>query len=217
MMQPMFSSNVRQRFSSLMPKAIAILGVMTFPLATALEATASIPTSEGTHSNQIATQIPPRPSPGLDGLFLELPPLGDPDRFLPQPDPAWNVRLVISLSDRQVSVYHRDEYQRSFPIAIGRSGWETPTGDFEVMQMIQDPFWENPFTGEVIPPGADNPLGSRWIGFWTDGRNYIGFHGTPNINSVGTAASHGCIRMYDHDVVQLFELVRLGTPVTVVP
>ena len=83
--------------------------------------------------------------------------------------------------------------------------------------MLRNPAWQHPFTGEVMPPGADNPLGSRWIGFWTDGTNFIGFHGTPNVESVGTPASHGCIRMYDQDVVKLFERVKIGTPVQVVP
>ncbi|MBD3880306.1 L,D-transpeptidase [Phormidium tenue FACHB-886] len=145
-----------------------------------------------------------------------LPPLGNADVYLPKPDPLAFTRLQIRLSERRVYVYHRDQVQTSFPVAIGRAGWETPTGSYHVLQKIKNPAWEHPFTGEVVPPGADNPLGTRWIGFWTDGRNFIGFHGTPNEESVGTPASHGCIRMYDRDVTKLFEMVRLGTPVEVV-
>ncbi|NJO39498.1 MAG: L,D-transpeptidase [Cyanobacteria bacterium RU_5_0] len=148
----------------------------------------------------------------------DLPPLGNPDLFLPSPEAVQpDLHLVIRLSDRRVYVYENDQMKTSFPIAIGRSGWETPTGSFEVLQMQPNPIWQNPFTGELIPPGSDNPLGSRWIGFWTDGNNYIGFHGTPNVDSVGQAASHGCIRMYDQDVIALFEMVEIGTPVEVVP
>ena len=73
----------------------------------------------------------------------------------------------------------------------------------------------NPFTDEVMPPGPENPLGDRWIGFWSDGNNVIGFHGTPNRESVGRAASHGCVRMYNEDIRQLFDMVDLGTPVIV--
>jgi L,D-transpeptidase ErfK/SrfK len=145
-----------------------------------------------------------------------LPPLGAPDLFLPLSDEQ-TVRLEIRLSERRVYVYDREQVVTSYPIAIGRSGWETPTGTFKVMQMLHDPAWEHPFTGEVVPPGAGNPLGSRWIGFWTDGVNYIGFHGTPNAETVGQAASHGCIRMYDNDVKALFETVQVGTPVVVLP
>lgn len=64
-----------------------------------------------------------------------------------------------------------------------------------------------------MPP--DNPLGTRWLGFWTNGKNWIGFHGTPNRASVGSAASHGCVRMYDEHIQELFELVAVGTPVKV--
>lgn len=144
-----------------------------------------------------------------------LPPLGDADLFLPVPEKT--IRLVIHLSERRVYVYEQDQVVQSYPIAIGRAGWATPTGKFEVIQMLRNPVWEHPFTGELVPPGPDNPLGSRWIGFWTDGTNYIGFHGTPNTESVGQAASHGCIRMYDQDVTALFDLVQVGTPVEVVP
>jgi L,D-transpeptidase ErfK/SrfK len=145
-----------------------------------------------------------------------LPPLGEAEQFLPIPITV--LELVIRLGDRQVYVYEGDTLKASFPIAIGRTGWETPVGVHEVIQMVEDPAWENPFTGEVIPGGdRNNPLGRHWIGFWSDGTNLIGFHGTPNEESVGNAASHGCVRMYNRDVRQLFEMVELGTRVTVVP
>ena len=82
--------------------------------------------------------------------------------------------------------------------------------------MLKQPTWIHPFTSEVVPGGTpENPLGSRWIGFWTDGKNSIGFHGTPNPESVGKAVSHGCVRMYNEDVKDLFRQVKLGTLVTV--
>ncbi|MGB3189947.1 MAG: L,D-transpeptidase [Limnoraphis sp.] len=127
------------------------------------------------------------------------------------------LQLIIRLSDRRVYVYRQDQLLTSYPIAVGRDGWETPTGQYQVIQKIQEPAWEHPFTGEIIPPGPDNPLGMRWIGFWTDGTNYIGFHGTPNEDTVGQAASHGCIRMLNQDVQLLFEKVTIGTPVIVKP
>ena len=84
--------------------------------------------------------------------------------------------------------------------------------------MIQNPRWIHPFTGKAIPGGsAENPLGRYWIGFWTNGKDWVGLHGTPNAESVRRAASHGCIRMYNKDVEELFHQVTVGTPVVVVP
>ena len=85
-----------------------------------------------------------------------LPPLGEPEPFLPVPDEQ-TIQLVIRLSERRVYVYDREQVVTSYPIAIGRSGWETPTGEFKVMQMLSNPTWEHPFTGELVPPGAENP------------------------------------------------------------
>lgn len=148
---------------------------------------------------------------------MPLPGLGYADRFLPAPDLLAYTRLVIKLGERRVYVYQKSQVLTSFPVAIGRDGWETPVGNHQVIQMIHDPTWEHPFTGELVPPGSTNPLGARWIGFWTDGTNYIGFHGTPNEESVGRPASHGCVRMYNRDVIKLFQMVKIGTPVDVVP
>jgi lipoprotein-anchoring transpeptidase ErfK/SrfK len=127
------------------------------------------------------------------------------------------VQLRLSLSDRRVYVYRGNIVEASFPVAVGKPGWETPTGEFEVFSQISQPGWTNPFTGDVMPPGSENPLGDRWLGFWSDGNNVIGFHGTPNRDSVGRAASHGCVRMYNEDIRQLFDLVALGTRVIVEP
>lgn len=127
------------------------------------------------------------------------------------------LKLVIKLADRRVYLYQNQTLLNSYPIAVGKAGWETPLGNYQIIQKIVQPIWQHPFTGEVIPPGPDNPLGERWIGFWTDGKNYIGFHGTPDEHTVGSAASHGCIRMLNQDVLKLFEQVAIGTPVSVVP
>ncbi|NES84709.1 MAG: L,D-transpeptidase [Moorea sp. SIO2B7] len=127
------------------------------------------------------------------------------------------LRLVIKLSERRVYLYQGEQEINSYPVAIGKAGWETPTGNFQVIQMLRDPAWEHPWTGKIVPPGPDNPLGDRWIGFWTDGKNFIGFHGTPAEELVGQAVSHGCIRMKNNDVRALFEQVAVGTTVTVEP
>ena len=129
------------------------------------------------------------------------------------------IKLVVQLEERQLYVYRGATLAKTFPVAVGKTGWETPTGTFEVSYMLENPGWTNPFTGEQMPPGPENPLGERWIAFWTDGRNEIGFHGTPNRdrNSIGQAESHGCVRLYNEHIRELYDIVTPGTLVTVLP
>ncbi|NJL01675.1 MAG: L,D-transpeptidase [Spirulinaceae cyanobacterium SM2_1_0] len=145
------------------------------------------------------------------GLSPDVPPLGEAARFLPERQQ----RLILRLEDRRVYLYEGDIVVASYPVAVGRTGWETPTGSFAIFQKVQDPSWQHPFTKEIFPPGPGNPLGNRWIGFWTDGENFIGFHGTPNEELIGQAVSHGCVRMRNDDIADLFERVAMGTPVIV--
>ncbi|MFM7453399.1 MAG: L,D-transpeptidase [Cyanobium sp.] len=155
------------------------------------------------------------------------------DQTAPEPVAALQRELVLDRRNRHLTVLENGRQLRRFPVAVGRPGWETPVGRFAVIERVADPSWEHPATGETVPPGPANPLGSRWIGFHRDclgrsgfnGREHLvvegcvssGFHGTPNRDSVGQAVSHGCVRLFDEHVQELFELVRLGTPVTVLP
>lgn len=140
----------------------------------------------------------------------------DPTQFLPDA-PKEVSHLILRLSERQLYAYQGDRLLATYSVAVGRDDWETPVGEFTVFQLQQHPAWEHPFTGEVVPPGPANPLGARWIGFWTDGVNSIGFHGTPNEEFIGQAVSHGCVRLRDIDVVELYEWVTIGTRVMVTP
>lgn len=142
-------------------------------------------------------------------------------------------QLVLDRSARRLLVLENGRELRRYPVAVGRPGWETPVGDFRVIELVAHPIWEHPATGVRVPPGPANPLGSRWIGFHHDcdgrrGFNGVevltvegcvssGFHGTPQRESVGRAVSHGCVRLFDEHVRELFELVEIGTPVTVLP
>lgn len=126
-----------------------------------------------------------------------------------------NIRLVLKLKQRKLYVYQGESLLNTYPVAVGKAKWETPTGNFKVIDMIENPGWTNFKTGKQIPPGPNNPLGERWIAFWTDGNDYIGFHGTPDRSSVGEAISHGCVRMYNEHVKELYELVNIGTVVIV--
>ncbi|NJR38651.1 MAG: L,D-transpeptidase [Leptolyngbyaceae cyanobacterium CSU_1_4] len=187
----------------------------------------SLPLSLGVVLILVSVGLPataqPTPREALDSsrsslLYL---PFLDEVQYLPPIQPVLpeviETRLVLKLGERRVYVYQGNSLKASYPVAVGKEGWETPTGQFKVTAMLKNPGWTNPFTGEVMGAGADNPLGERWIQFWTDGENAIGFHGTPTRESVGRAASHGCVRMYNEDVRELYALVLLGTPVTVEP
>ena len=91
------------------------------------------------------------------------------------------MRLELSLGQRRVTLFRNTQALKSYPVAVGKAGWETPTGQFKVRTKVRNPSWRSPFNGSVIAGGHPrNPLGRRWIGFWTNGKDWIGFHGTPN-------------------------------------
>ena len=126
-------------------------------------------------------------------------------------------RIVVHLSQFRVFLIRDGKRVFSAPIAIGQPAYPTPTGSYEVIAKIKNPTWVPPNSPwaaglEAIPPGASNPLGSRWIG--TSAPN-IGFHATPMDSTVGHAASHGCMRMHRADVERLYDLIRVGTPVDI--
>jgi L,D-transpeptidase ErfK/SrfK len=145
---------------------------------------------------------------------IELPKLGEAGVYLPI---ETTTRLVVRLSKRRVYVYDGDQEINSYPIAVGKAGWATPAGDFKVFLKEENPIFKSFKSGRIIPPGPDNPLGVRWIGIWTDGKTQLGFHGTNEPELIGQAVSHGCIRMFNKDVVALYKQVALGTPVKIVP
>jgi lipoprotein-anchoring transpeptidase ErfK/SrfK len=105
---------------------------------------------------------------------------------------------------------------KSYPIAVGQQGLETPAGLYHAQDKQVDPSWHVPnsawagsLAGQVIPPGPADPLKARWIGIF-DG---AGIHGTDELSSLGSAASHGCVRMSIPDVIDLYDRVRVGDPI----
>lgn len=98
-----------------------------------------------------------------------------------------------------------------YSIAIGKKETETPEGDYRIVDKIANPTWYKEH--EVIPPGdPKNLLGTRWLGL--DHKGY-GIHGTKNPHSIGLAASHGCVRMLNRDVEELFDWIPIGTRVLI--
>jgi lipoprotein-anchoring transpeptidase ErfK/SrfK len=126
--------------------------------------------------------------------------------------------IVIRRESRRLYLYRSTSFVRRFAIAVGMPAYPTPLGRWSVVMMERHPTWNPPNSPWAaglgpVPPGPANPLGTRWIGLSAPG---IGIHGTPQPWTVGTRASHGCIRMYMREVEWLFERVDFGTTVFVV-
>lgn len=125
-------------------------------------------------------------------------------------------QLIVSLSEAKVYVQQGKQVIASYPVAVGRAGHDTPTGTFQVTDMQENPTWQNPQTGEIVPPSPSNPIGDRWIEFIRlPNGNRIGFHGTNQESSIGQAVSNGCLRMRKADLHKLFLQTKIGTKVIV--
>jgi lipoprotein-anchoring transpeptidase ErfK/SrfK len=130
---------------------------------------------------------------------------------------ALNGRIVVDQGECRLYFYLKGKLKKTYPVAVGQPAWPTPDGTFEVLIMAENPTWippDSPWAKglEPVPPGAGNPLGTRWIGTSAPG---VGIHGTPSSWSIGSHASHGCIRMYISDVEELYEFVQVGMPVII--
>lgn len=129
--------------------------------------------------------------------------------------------IIINLGDLRVYFYKNNIFIGTYPIGIGRSGWETPIGITEVIKKKIDPYWippesvreEDPSLPKIVAPGEDNPLGHRAI--YLSMPSYL-IHGTNKPYGVGMKVSHGCIRMYPEDVESLFNFIEVGTKVSIV-
>jgi L,D-transpeptidase ErfK/SrfK len=133
--------------------------------------------------------------------------------------------LVVNLAELAVYHFQNGAFLRRFPLAAGIRGWETPTGNFKILNKVKNPTWHVPESiqwemydrgQEVItevPPGPKNPLGSYWMATSAPG---VGFHATTSPWSVGRYASHGCFRMLTDQIEELFNQIEVGTPVKII-
>lgn len=119
-------------------------------------------------------------------------------------------KVVVSIPHRKLALLEDGQVKKVYPVAVGALQSPTPAGQFEVKTRLVEPTYYHP--GKVIPAGANNPLGTRWIGLSTKG---YGIHGTNVENSIGKAASHGCIRMHRTDLEELFAEVEVGDQVEI--
>ena len=117
-------------------------------------------------------------------------------------------RIVVSIPDRKLVLIDGDRVVKTYDVAVGKASTPTPEGEFRIINHIPNPTYYG--TGVVVGPGSSNPLGTRWMGLSAKG---YGIHGTNVPSSIGKAASHGCIRMRQQDLEELFDLVKVGTTV----
>jgi lipoprotein-anchoring transpeptidase ErfK/SrfK len=124
--------------------------------------------------------------------------------------------ITIDRGSFTLRYFENLKLQSEYTIAVGQVGYDTPAGLYHIENKAVNPSWTVPdapwtggLAGQVIPPGPENPIKARWLGIY-DG---AGIHGTADVGSLGTAASHGCIRMAIPDVEQLYDQVPVQAPV----
>jgi L,D-transpeptidase ErfK/SrfK len=132
--------------------------------------------------------------------------------------------IIINLAEMRLYYFfsvNKNRYVKTYPIGIGRQGFNTPTGSFKITAKIKNPVWhvpgtireEDPELPAFVPPGPDNPLGKYWLQLSING---YGIHGTNRPYGIGRRVSHGCIRLYPEDIEVLFKLLQRGTTVKIV-
>ena len=134
-------------------------------------------------------------------------------------DRVYGTIITIDRTHFTLRLFKRLRVVRRYGIAVGMAGLDTPAGQYAIHDKQINPAWHVPnsawagsLAGQTIPGGApNNPLKARWLGI-TQG---VGIHGTAEDWSIGSRASHGCIRMHVHDVIALYPRVPIGTPVLI--
>lgn len=124
--------------------------------------------------------------------------------------------LTLDRATFTLRLWEHLKLAKTYTVAVGQEGLETPEGQYEIQEKEENPVWHVPesdwagdLAGATIPPGPENPIKARWMGIFEG----AGIHGTEETESLGTAASHGCVRMAIADVEELYDLVEVGTPI----
>lgn len=124
--------------------------------------------------------------------------------------------LTLDRSTYTLRFWENLKLVKTYTVAVGQEGLETPEGLYAIQDKQENPTWNVPesdwagsLAGQSIPPGPSNPLKARWMGIYEG----AGIHGTEETSSLGSAASHGCVRMAVPDVEELYDLVDVGTPI----
>lgn len=119
--------------------------------------------------------------------------------------------IVVSLEDRKLALVEDGAVKKIYTVAVGKPSSPSPQGTFTIERRIANPVYHH--DGKTILPGPGNPVGTRWMGLNKQG---YGIHGTNEPNSIGKAASHGCIRMGRKDLEEFYALVAVGDTVRLI-
>jgi lipoprotein-anchoring transpeptidase ErfK/SrfK len=124
--------------------------------------------------------------------------------------------LTLDRSSFTLRLWKDLKLAKTYTVAVGAEGFATPEGLYQIESMEENPVWNVPesdwagsLAGQTIPPGPENPIKARWMGIFEG----AGIHGTEETSSLGSAASHGCVRMAIPDVEELYDEVEIGTPI----
>jgi lipoprotein-anchoring transpeptidase ErfK/SrfK len=124
--------------------------------------------------------------------------------------------LTLDRATYTLRLFENLKLAKTYTVAVGQEGLETPEGLYAIQEKEENPTWHVPesswagsLAGQDIPPGPSNPIKARWMGIFEG----AGIHGTEETYSLGTAASHGCVRMAIADVEELYDRVEVGTPI----
>jgi lipoprotein-anchoring transpeptidase ErfK/SrfK len=124
--------------------------------------------------------------------------------------------LTLDRSTFTLRLWKNLKLAKTYTVAVGQEGLETPAGLYHIQEKEENPSWHVPnsdwagdLAGQVIPPGPEDPIKARWMGIFEG----AGIHGTEEVESLGSAASHGCVRMSIPDVEELYDQVEVGTPI----
>lgn len=141
--------------------------------------------------------------------FIGLTVAPDPAQTTPASSVTTRV-VVVSIPDRKLALVEDGKIVRVYPVAVGATVSPSPIGEFEIVDRLTNPTYYRPHV--VIPARANSPIGTRWVGL---NRKGYGIHGTNDPRSIGRATSHGCIRMRNRDIAQLFARIRVGDRVEI--
>jgi lipoprotein-anchoring transpeptidase ErfK/SrfK len=119
--------------------------------------------------------------------------------------------IVVSLEDRKLALIENGKVVKTYTVAVGKPTTPSPVGTFSIERRVMNPTYSH--DGRIVAPGPNNPVGTRWMGLNVRG---YGIHGTNAPNSIGKAASHGCIRMAKDDLEELYALVKAGDTVKLI-
>ena len=125
--------------------------------------------------------------------------------------PATGRTIVVSLEDRKLALVEDGQVTKTYTVAVGKPSTPSPEGSFAIKRRVANPTYQH--NGKTVAPGPNNPVGTRWMGLSKAG---YGIHGTNEPNSIGKAASHGCIRMAKADLEEFYKLVAVGDTVEII-